>query len=100
MSKGGMKGISSGRDLLPIRFFLGPDPGESIIRNLPWPDPGDLPQRIKSSRVQRGLLGFGLGDGIEASELANVRGEKEAVRKAMETKACKGSPSIKSQDWS
>jgi len=32
--------------------------------------------------------GFGTGDGIEASELANVRGEKEAARKAMSKKGC------------
>ncbi len=31
---------------------------------------------------------IGQGDGIEASELANVRGEKEAVRRAMEIKNC------------
>ena len=55
-------------------------------------------QRIKTSQMQGCLLGFGQGDGVEASELANVRGEKEAVRKAMETKACKGATSIKSQD--
>ncbi len=55
-------------------------------------------QRIKSSQVQGCLWGFGQGDGIEASELANVRGEKEAVRKAMEIKGCKGATSIKSQD--
>ena len=30
-----------------------------------------------------------MGDGIEASELASVRGgEKEAVRKAIDVKAC------------
>jgi len=46
-------------------------------------------QRVKTSEVQACLWGFGQGDGIEASELANVRGEKEAVRKAMETKGCK-----------
>jgi len=49
-------------------------------------------QRIKSSSVQAFWLGFGQGDGIEASELANVRGEKETVRKAMEIKQC-GKPS-------
>ena len=38
---GGMKGVRSGRDLLPISFFLGPDPGERIIKDLPWPDPGE-----------------------------------------------------------
>lgn len=45
-------------------------------------------QRIKTSQMQAFWWGFGQGDGIEASELATVRGEKEAVRKAMETKAC------------
>ena len=45
-------------------------------------------QRIKSSNVQAFWLGYGTGDGIEASELANVRGEKEAVRQAMEIKGC------------
>lgn len=55
-------------------------------------------QRIKTSQLQSCLLGFGQGDGIEAGELANVRGEKESVRKAMEIKRCQGAPSIKSQD--
>lgn len=53
-------------------------------------------QRRKSSKVQAFWLGFGQGDGVEASELANVRGEKEAVRKAMDIKTCDvkpGSPS-------
>ena len=45
-------------------------------------------QRIKTSQTQAFWWGFGQGDGIEASELANVRGEKEAVRKAMEKKGC------------
>lgn len=45
-------------------------------------------QRIKSSQAQAFWLGYGQGDGIEASELAVVRGEKEAVRKAMEVKKC------------
>ncbi len=46
-------------------------------------------QRIKSSEIQAFWWGYGQGDGVEASELANVRGEKEAVRKAMESKGCK-----------
>jgi len=46
-------------------------------------------QRVKSSKVQAFWLGYGQGDGVEASELANVRGEKEAVRKAYEAKNCK-----------
>ncbi len=45
-------------------------------------------QRVKSSNVQAFWLGYGQGDGIEASELANVRGEKESVRKAIESKQC------------
>ena len=44
--------------------------------------------RRKSSLVQALLLGFGTGDGVEASELAIVKGEKEAVRKAMDVKGC------------
>jgi len=46
-------------------------------------------QRVKTSQTQAFWWGFGQGDGIEASELANVRGEKEAVRKAMEVKGCR-----------
>ena len=45
-------------------------------------------QRIKSSQTQAFWLGFGQGDGVEASELANVRGEKEAVTKAIALKHC------------
>ncbi len=45
-------------------------------------------QRIKTSEVQAFWYGYGQGDGIEASELANVRGEREAVRSVMETKSC------------
>ena len=48
-------------------------------------------QRIKSSSVQAFWLGYGHGDGMEAAELSNVRGEKEAVRKAMATKRCETS---------
>lgn len=47
-------------------------------------------QRIKTSETQAFWYGYGQGDGIEASELANVRGEREAVRSAMEAKPCKG----------
>ena len=54
-------------------------------------------QRIKTSQTQAFWWGFGQGDGIEASELANVRGEKEAVRKAMETKACQQPVASKGQ---
>ena len=46
-------------------------------------------QRIKTSQTQAFWWGYGQGDGIEASELANVRGEKDAVRKAMEAKGCR-----------
>ena len=45
-------------------------------------------QRIKTSKVQAFWLGYGQGDGIEAAELANVKGEEEAVRKAMDIKNC------------
>ena len=46
-------------------------------------------QRMKTSQMQAFWWGFGQGDGIEASELANVRGEKESVRSAMEAKGCR-----------
>lgn len=45
-------------------------------------------QRIKTSKTQAFWYGYGQGDGIEASELANVRGEKESVRTALEKKNC------------
>lgn len=45
-------------------------------------------QRIKTSQTQAFWHGYGQGDGIEASELATVRGEREAVRSAMEAKNC------------
>lgn len=45
-------------------------------------------QRHKTSQMQAFWYGYGQGDGIEAAELANVRGEKEAVRKALESKGC------------
>lgn len=45
-------------------------------------------QRLRSSQMQAFWWGFGQGDGVEASELANVRGETEAVRAAMESKGC------------
>jgi hypothetical protein len=47
-------------------------------------------QRIKTSQTQAFWYGVGQGDGVEASELANVRGEKEAVRKAIDSKHCSG----------
>ncbi len=46
-------------------------------------------QRIKSSQMQAFWWGFGQGDGMEASELANIRGEKEMVRSTLESKKCK-----------
>lgn len=49
-------------------------------------------QRVKTSKMQAFWYGFGQGDGIEAAELANVRGEKEAVRKAMDGKRCMMTP--------
>jgi hypothetical protein len=47
-------------------------------------------QRIKTSEVQAFWWGYGQGDGIEASELANVKGETESIRHAMEIKKCHG----------
>jgi tetratricopeptide (TPR) repeat protein len=44
--------------------------------------------RRESSKIQAFWLGFGQGDGVEASELANVRGSKEAVLAAMDKKGC------------
>ncbi|MEI6892137.1 MAG: hypothetical protein V5783_08205 [Pontiella sp.] len=41
-------------------------------------------QRYKTSKVQAFWWGYGQGDGIEASELAIVRGEIEAILKKME----------------
>jgi hypothetical protein len=45
-------------------------------------------ERRRAGKVQAFFLGFGQGDGLEATELANVRGEKEAVRKALDAKPC------------
>jgi hypothetical protein len=45
-------------------------------------------QRINSSKVQTFVLGIGQGDGAEASELANVRGDQETVQKVMDAKKC------------
>lgn len=45
-------------------------------------------QRIKNSKMQAFWLGYGQGDGIEASELASVRGELEAVRKTLAGNNC------------
>lgn len=46
-------------------------------------------QRIKTSETQAFWYGVGQGDGVEAAELANVRGEREAVTTAMDKKKCK-----------
>lgn len=54
-------------------------------------------QRRKSSMMQAFWIGYGNGDGIEAAELANVRGEKEAVRKAIEANRCGASKGASSQ---
>lgn len=45
-------------------------------------------QRIKSSQMQAFWWGFGQGDGIEASELINVRGAKESIISTMSKKNC------------
>ena len=45
-------------------------------------------QRVKTSQAQAFWYGMGNGDGVEASELATVRGEREAVRKTMAGKRC------------
>lgn len=45
-------------------------------------------QRLKASQLQAFWLGYGQGDGIEAAELANVRGEKEAIGTMMNKKKC------------
>ena len=46
-------------------------------------------ERIKESEKQLGWTeGIGKGDGIVASELNNVRGEKQAARKVFENKGC------------
>jgi len=45
-------------------------------------------QRVKTSQMQAFWWGFGQGDGVEATELSRVRGEREAVQKALATKSC------------
>ena len=45
-------------------------------------------QRINSSEVQRTILGVGQGDGAEASELSQVRGEQAAASKVFNAKRC------------
>ena len=44
--------------------------------------------RRQSSKVQAFWLGFGNGDGVEAPELANVKGEILAVQKQSDLKGC------------
>lgn len=46
-------------------------------------------QRIKTSQVQAFWHGYGQGDSVEVTELANVRGEKEAIKTSLEKKSCK-----------
>ena len=46
-------------------------------------------QRVKTSEIQAFWWGFGQGDGVEATELANIRGEREAVRSALDAKSCR-----------
>lgn len=46
-------------------------------------------QRVRTSKTQAFWYGVGNGDGIEASELANVRGEREALRRAMDKNNCR-----------
>jgi len=55
-------------------------------------------QRRKSGKLQAFWTGFGNGDGVEAAELANVRGEKEAVRRAMERLGCDRLPVAKNAE--
>jgi hypothetical protein len=43
-------------------------------------------QRVKTSQTQAFWWGFGQGDGIEASELAVVKGQIEAVQRALAAK--------------
>ena len=45
-------------------------------------------RRVKMSNVQALAIGIGQGDGAAATDLANVRGEREAVRNAMIAKQC------------
>ena len=45
-------------------------------------------QRINLSSFQATLLGIGQGDGAEAAELANVRGDQQSVHKVMQAKKC------------
>lgn len=49
-------------------------------------------QRVRTSQMQAFWWGFGQGDGVEATELANVRGQREAVRTALAQKQCDAQP--------
>lgn len=51
-------------------------------------------QRVKTSTTKAFWYGFGDGDGIEASELANIRGSIEAARREVESRK-KGAPEEK-----
>ena len=46
-------------------------------------------QRYKTSEQQAFWYGYGQGDGIEASELARVRGELVAIEKLIDQNRCK-----------
>ena len=45
-------------------------------------------QRRKTSEIQAFWYGYGQGDGMEASELARVRGEIQAIKKGLALKGC------------
>jgi hypothetical protein len=45
-------------------------------------------QRYKTSEMQAFWWGFGGGDGIEASELAHIKGRKEAVLTVISINKC------------
>ncbi|MDR0529150.1 MAG: hypothetical protein LBG69_06035 [Zoogloeaceae bacterium] len=45
-------------------------------------------QRYQSSQAQAFWYGYGQGDGVEAFELASVRGRRNAIRNAMNNKNC------------
>ncbi len=51
-------------------------------------------ERIKANWVQVFWWGSGKGDGLEASQLAKVRGKKKAVRGAIEIKDCNSQYSL------
>lgn len=45
-------------------------------------------RRVKASNVQAMVINVGQGDGSDAAALAQVRGEREAVRNTMISKQC------------